>query len=402
MWHRMHSGGCSAYRERDERVADVTNYAHYPHEMHLVRTFGISAALALIGLALGGLYGGGTGLLLVAVLALLELSLSFDNAVVNASVLGRVSPFWQKMFLTLGVAIAVFGMRLLFPLLIVGITAKLNPIDAVQLALDKGDVDTPGTYGYLLHDAHPAIAAFGGIFLLMLFLDFIVADHEITWLTWIERPLKRIGRLNQLPTVIALGTVLLCAYTLAPPHKISTVLGAGVFGLLMFLAIKALSELFGSADNVLAVVGRAAFVLFLYLEILDASFSFDGVVGAFAITSDPILILIGLGIGAMFIRSITIFLVRRGSLANYAYLEHGAMWAVGALAVLLLVSIGHDVPEGITGLIGIVFILAAFASSIVRNRRAAARSASKCSARGGGEFGAGPGRIPNPADAGGL
>ena len=107
-----------------------------------LRTFGGSLVVAVVGLVLGFVYGGGTGLALAAILAVLEISLSFDNAVVNATVLVRMSPFWQKIFLTVGVAIAVFGMRLVFPLLIVGITAKLNPVEAVRLALDKGDPDT--------------------------------------------------------------------------------------------------------------------------------------------------------------------------------------------------------------------------------------------------------------------
>ncbi|MGH8960067.1 MAG: DUF475 domain-containing protein, partial [Jatrophihabitantaceae bacterium] len=149
------------------------------------KTFGGSLAVAVVGLVLGWLYGGGTGLALTAILAILEVSLSFDNAVVNATVLVRMSPFWQKIFLTVGVAIAVFGMRLVFPLVIVAITAKLNPVDAVRLAMEKGNPDTPGTYGYLLHQAHPAIAAFGGMFLLMLFLDFMFEERELTWLTWI-------------------------------------------------------------------------------------------------------------------------------------------------------------------------------------------------------------------------
>ena len=123
----------------------------------------------------------------------------------------------------------------------------------------------------------------------------------------------------------------------------------------------------------LATVGKAAFFLFLYLEVLDASFSFDGVIGAFAITSDPIIIAIGLGVGAMFIRSLTVFLVRKGTLGEYVYLEHGALWAIGALAVLLLITIEYDVPEVVTGLIGVGFIGAALVSSIVRNRREAPR-----------------------------
>ena len=118
------------------------------------------------------------------------------------------------------------------------------------------------------------------------------------------------------------------------------------------------------------VTGKAGFFLFLYLEVLDASFSFDGVIGAFAITSDPIIIALGLGfIGAMFVRSITIFLVRKGTLSDYVYLEHGAHWAIGALSVILLVSLAVHVNEIFTGLIGVVLIAAAFISSIIRNRR---------------------------------
>jgi hypothetical protein len=316
-------------------------------------------------------------------------SLSFDNAVVNATVLIRMSPFWQKIFLTVGVAIAVFGMRLVFPLLIVGITAKLNPVEAVRLALEKGDPDKHGTYGYLLHQAHPAIAAFGGVFLLMLFLDFMFEERELTWLTWIERPLARIGKLDQLSVVVALVLLVISAYELAPDGKSSTVLASGVLGMVTYLLVNGLGELFDTDDDALEeegghvhitkdgtrivqAVGKAAFFLFLYIEVLDASFSFDGVVGAFAVTSDPIVIAIGLGIGAMFIRSLTVFLVRKGTLSEYEYLEHGALWAIGALAVLLLITMKHEVPEVVTGLIGVGFIAAAFVSSLVRNKNNAA------------------------------
>ncbi len=131
------------------------------------------------------------------------MSLSFDNAVVNATVLVRMNEFWQKIFLTVGVAIAVFGMRLIFPLLIVGITAQASARSRRCGSRSRRATPTrPGTYGYLLHEAHPAIAAFGGMFLLMLFLDFIFEEREITWLTWLERPLAKIGKLDQLAVVV--------------------------------------------------------------------------------------------------------------------------------------------------------------------------------------------------------
>ncbi|MEP9381638.1 DUF475 domain-containing protein [Nocardioides sp. KR10-350] len=349
----------------------------------ILKTFGWSFAVTIIALVGALILGGPTALALVAILSVLEVSLSFDNAVVNATILEKMSAFWQKIFLTIGIIVAVFGMRLVFPLLLVGITAKIGPVDAVRLALEGGSIHEPGTYAYLLHEAHPAIASFGGMFLLMLFLDFVFEDREIAWLTWLERPLAKIGRLDQLPVVVALVLLAIAGEVLAEEPE--TVLFSGVLGVVTYLLVNGLGELFegvGGADDadgqaggdggpngVAKATGKAAFFLFLYLEVLDASFSFDGVIGAFAITQDIFIIAVGLGVGAMYIRSITVFLVRKGTLSNYVYLEHGAMWAIGALAIILLISIKHEVPEMVTGLIGVGFILLAFGSSVVRNRR---------------------------------
>lgn len=359
------------------------------------RIFGWSFAVTIVSLVVAFFYGGWNAFVLCLILGVLEVSLSFDNAVVNAKILERMSPFWQRIFLTVGIAIAVFGMRLVFPLLIVGITANLNPVEAIQLAMEKGDPHEPGTYGYLLAEAHPQIAAFGGMFLLMLFLDFIFEDREITWLSWLEKPLAKIGKLDQLSVVVGGISLVLAAELLAEDPAI--VMVSGVLGMITYIAVNGLGSLFNVPDaadedapaeveavadkatgrsgptELAKATGKAGFFLFLYLEVLDASFSFDGVIGAFAITPDPIIIALGLGfIGAMFVRSITVFLVRKGTLSEYVYLEHGAHWAIGALAAILLVSIGFHVDEIITGLVGVAFIGAAFANSVVRNRRARA------------------------------
>jgi hypothetical protein len=155
---------------------------------------------------------------------------------------------------------------------------------------------------------------------------------------------------------------------------------AGVLGMITYIAVNGLGELFHIEDEgeegssgpseLAKATGKAGFFLFLYLEVLDASFSFDGVIGAFAITADPIIIALGLGfIGAMFVRSITVYLVRAGTLSEYRYLEHGAHWAIGALAVILFISIEYHINEVITGLVGVAFIGAAAISSIIANRR---------------------------------
>jgi hypothetical protein len=220
----------------------------------------------------------------------------------------------------------------------------------------------------------------------MLFLNFILEDREITWLSWLEKPLATLGKLDQLAVVIAGGTLVVVAEFLADDAHRSTIMIAGVLGMITYIAVDGLGSLFhteqfeeehetagsgnGGPSQLVKATGKAAFFLFLYLEVLDASFSFDGVIGAFAITADPIIIALGLGfIGAMFVRSITVYLVRAGTLSEYRYLEHGAHWAIGALAVILFVSIEYHINEVITGLVGVAFIGAAAISSILANKR---------------------------------
>jgi len=368
----------------------MSSAAAAPRAQSATRIFAISGVISLAAIVVAYFYGGVKAAGLTLILGILEITLSFDNAVVNAKVLERMSQKWQQIFLTIGIAVAVFGMRLVFPLLVVGITAHLNPAEAVRLAFDKGPLSDPNSYASLLQAAHPQIAAFGGMFLLMLFLDWTFEDREITWLSWLERPLARIGKLDQLSVIIAGIALYLFAEIAA--EKPGTVLAAGVLGIISYLAVNGLGGLFENFEEsqeeafeqkahsrpsqLVKATGKAGFFLFLYLEVLDASFSFDGVIGAFAITPDPIIIALGLGlIGALFVRSLTVYLVRKGTLNDYVYLEHGAHWAIGALAIILLVSIGVHVNEVVTGLVGLVLIGAAFFSSLARNRRAAADSA---------------------------
>jgi hypothetical protein len=349
----------------------------------IYQTFRWSFAITAAGLLAAFLLGGPQALATVAILAVLEISLSFDNAVVNAKLLERMSPLWQKIFLTLGIAIAVFGMRLLFPLVIVGITAKLNPLQALDLAMNDGHA-----YAEKLDLAHPMIAAFGGIFLLLLFLDFIFEARAVTWLAWLERPLAKMGRLDQLSVVVAAVALAIVGGIFADDP--APVMIAGVLGIVTYLLVNGLGELFVAQgaeladpddpqesdetrprgpNNAVLATGKAAFFLFLYLEVLDASFSFDGVIGAFAISSNLFVIAAGLGIGALYIRSLTVYLVKKGTLSEYIYLEHGAHWAIGALAVTMLVGVSRDVPEVVSGLTGAILILASVVSSMVRKRR---------------------------------
>ncbi|MGW0116916.1 DUF475 domain-containing protein [Streptomyces sp. NPDC003327] len=363
----------------------------------VLKTFGWSFAITALGLVAAVLYGGWEAFGIVAILCILEISLSFDNAVVNAGILKKMNAFWQKIFLTIGILIAVFGMRLVFPVVIVAISAKIGPIEAVDLALNDAE-----RYEQLVTDAHPSIAAFGGMFLLMIFLDFIFEDRDIKWLGWLERPLAKLGKIDMLSVCIALIVLAISAMTFATQahqhggthvDKASTVLLSGVFGLITYLVVGGLSGYFenkleeeeereheaeeearrsGKQVSAIQLAGKAAFFMFLYLEVLDASFSFDGVIGAFAITNDIVLMALGLGVGAMYVRSLTVYLVRQGTLDDYVYLEHGAHYAIGALAVILMVSIRYQIPEVVTGLIGVALIAWSFWSSVRRNKALAA------------------------------
>ena len=307
-----------------------------------------------------------TALWLALVLAILEVSLSFDNAVVNAGVLRGMSPLWRQLFLTVGILIAVFGMRLVFPVVIVAVSADIGAYDTMRLALDD-----PNAYARVLTDVYPVISAFGGIFLLLVFLNFLFdRDKGTHWLGPLEAKLVRIARFDSISVFLAL-LVVFSTHWWVPAADQPRVFVAGVLGVLLYLAVDAVGALFedeAEGENAVKVVQRSGFASFLYLEVLDASFSFDGVIGAFAITKDVVIIMLGLAIGAMFVRSMTVYLVNRGSLNQFIYLEHGAHYAIGALAGIMVLGTVAHVPEVVTGLIGIGFIAASMWSSIRHNR----------------------------------
>src|SRR6476469_375267 len=199
------------------------------------------------------IYGSWSAVVLAAILGVLEVSLSFDNAVINATILERMSEFWQKMFLTVGIVIAVFGMRLLLPLLIVYFAAGLPPVEAFQLAMNPPPDDAAyfpdgsPSYETLLTDAHPLIASFGGMFLLMLFLNWLFEEKEHNWLTWLERPLARAGRLDAMAVLVSCVTLLIVSETLAEDAE--TVLFSGLLGLVVYLAVNGLGTLFENPES---------------------------------------------------------------------------------------------------------------------------------------------------------
>nr|WP_166175585.1 DUF475 domain-containing protein [Altererythrobacter segetis] len=342
----------------------------------MLRQFRGSILFALVAFALAGWYGwshtqsaAGTieTLWIVLVLSVLEVSLSFDNAVVNATVLKQMDPVWQKRFLTWGMVIAVWGMYILFPLVIVAVAAQIGPVEAAHLSLEE-----PARYEAIVSSAHGSIAGFGGAFLGMVGLKFFFDEEkDVHWVRTVERFLSGVSTVRAAEIAVLLLALWAVSAQLPSPADHSFLI-AGILGVVVFIAIDGLGTLMKKREERQRKAGalvNAGLGGFLYLNVLDASFSFDAVIGAFALSNNMVVIALGLSIGAMFVRSMTVMLVRKGTLGEYRYLEHGAFWAILALAAIMLLSAKIEVPETVTGLIGAVLIGFSLLWSVRHNRR---------------------------------
>lgn len=340
---------------------------HYFTESFFVTVFGLIAAFFW-----GEHVHAGSGFLCVfiaVVLGVLEVSLSFDNAVVNAVKLEKMTPAWRHRFLTWGILIAVFGMRFLFPILVVSVFAQLSMLEVTKMALSNAD-----KYAYYLHQTHATIVTFGGMFLVMLFLNyFFNHEKDVHWIKWLEEKLAHLDHFKGIEIIISLFILMFLQTKIPQADKLSVVL-SGLAGIMTYLIIEGVTHYLEKREEMRLAkcaegVKCAGLISFIYLELIDASFSLDGVLGAFALSKDIVIITIGLAIGAMFVRSLTIMLVEKKTLSQFRYLEHGAHWAIGALAAIMFISTVHEVPEVVTGLIGFGFILAAFISSVLYNKK---------------------------------
>lgn len=328
----------------------------------------------LITLAIWALVGWKLGLsafLLTVMLSILEITLSADNAVLNSRILMHLSVFWQRMFLTVGIIFAVFVVRFVLPILMVA-AATLTDVGTIfSLAINN-----PDEYGHKLHDVGPIISAFGGIFLLMVgiffFLDKTRTIRQL-WFRRIEGALLRIAKRAYAKWLIVFLAYGLTLLALPADQRgaiaVAMAIGIGVYSLMHTVTGHMPSSAEGKKSQPATVVGWAAFSLFMYLQVLDASFSLDGVIGAFAITNNIIVIMAGLGIGALWVRTMTIYMVRHDTLLKYKYLESGAHWAILALSGVMFLKIFHiELPELAVGVIGLVFVAGAIAASIRATR----------------------------------
>lgn len=334
---------------------------------HPLRIFWLSGFITAALAAWVLFHNGAVGLWLFTILVVLEVTFSFDNAVINSKVLARMSPFWQRLFLTVGIFFAVFVVRFLLPILIVMLTSGHTFNEVINMALHE-----PEEYGETLHQAAPTIDAFGGTFLTMIGISYFMnRQKDIHWLGTIEKRLARAGGYENFKVFVMLAVAMVLFATVDDAHK-QTVLVASILGTILHIGLEIFGTFFEKRQsNATVLTGMAAFGAFMYLEILDASFSLDGVIGAFAITSDILLIIAGLGAGAIWVRSLTVYLMRAGVLSKYRYMEHGAHWAILALGIIMLIKLYRvEPPEWMVGSVGLVFILTAIVSSVLEMRRA--------------------------------
>ncbi|MGE4457240.1 MAG: DUF475 domain-containing protein [Arcobacteraceae bacterium] len=322
-------------------------------------------------------YGGFFAVYQGTVLSVLELSLSFDNAVVNATILATMAVVWRQRFLIWGMLIAVFGVRFIFPILIVYFSTPMGFVDSFNLALTN-----PDEYEKIIESSHHVIMSFGGMFLLMLFLKFIFdGNKDIHWIKTIEEFATKISKKGDVKMIFILFLMLGITY-LAPASVVMgdemvsvnkiEILAPMLIGMIAFYLIEFLKGFMETHDEEAgeskATELSGGFISFMYLEIIDMSFSLDGVLGAFAVTQNIVIIMLGLAIGAMAVRSLTIYMVERDVVSKYIYLEHGAMWSVGLLSLSMIVQIFYHLPAMLVTTFAIVPITLAFIHSVYKNK----------------------------------
>lgn len=316
--------------------------------------------------------------LTTGILGVLEASMSLDNSIVDAGILRTMQPRWQKRYLTWGMLVSVVGMRLLFPILIVSAVAQIMPWSTLILAIQH-----PEQYSDILKHSHSLITAFGGAFLLLIGLDYFTdRDKQTHWIHPLEHNLQRLGTVKNVSVFITV-IVLILTSELVPSNESKQFLISGALGVVAYILVKkGLGNIIHKddsleKDNILEknsqlkvnqTVKNVGLMSFIYIEAIDASFSFDGVIGAFALSTNIFIIAIGLGIGAIFVRSLTMLMVEQNIIAEFEYLENGAYFAILALAISMFVQLVTPVPDVLIGCMGAIFIGAAFLASLKHNQ----------------------------------
>ena len=286
-------------------------------------------------------------------LVVFEVVNSVDNAVVNASVLKTMSVLWRKRFLVIGIITSVFLVRFLLPLVIVWISVPTISLSEIFLAF-SGQSQIAET---AITIQKPIILMFGAVFLLYLYFHWLFLEQKDH--LYIERFLKEKHGAWFFAVAAVLLVIIMYFARFNPLMMLAAAVGSATFFIIYGLRETAKT----SEENLVAgTSGLSDISKFVYLEVLDATFSFDGVVGAFAFTINLLLILIGMGIGAIVVRELTVKGI--DSIGKYKYLKNGALTSIGFLGLFMLVeSFGIELPSYIPTIVTFLVVGYAFYKS---------------------------------------
>jgi len=280
-------------------------------------------------------------LLTVAGLSLFEIISSIDNAIVNADVLHTMQPRARKWFLVWGLLFAVFVLRGLLPWIIVwGAMPQLGPIGAFTATFSNDPQILE-----VIEKSAPILLVGGGTFLVFLFLHWLFLEDKNFGLPRTEKFFLKQGI-----WFYAIASILLCVLVWMSLQKQQMMAFGTVVGSTAFFIVHGFKQNAEAAEAKLLDKTKSDISKILYLEVIDATFSMDGILGAFAFTLSVPLILIGNGIGAFVVREFTVRSVEK--IKKYRYLKNGAMYSILFLGITMVVkSFGAPVPEWVSPVI---------------------------------------------------
>lgn len=296
-------------------------------------------------------------LLIIGGLVVFEIVNSIDNAIINAHVLKSMSVKWRRIFLFWGIIFAVFVVRGVLPFFIVWITVPgLSPAQVFG-AVFSGSPEVINA----VNEGKPLILMGAGVFLLLLYLHWLFLEQKSP-LFVVDKLIKPHFGIWFFACAAILLVALLYFARGNPILMLSAAMGNAVFFILYGFREQAEKQ---SARLMKSGAHLGDFSKLLYLEVLDASFSFDGVLGAFAFTTSIPLILIGNGIGALVVRDLTIKSIDR--VAKYKFLKNGAMTSIGILGAIIIfesfaesLKLGIHIPDAAAPLITFALVGVAF------------------------------------------
>jgi uncharacterized protein len=298
-------------------------------------------------------------LIIILGLAIFESITSIDNAIINAEIVQGMQPRARRWFLTWGIFVAVFLVRGVLPWLIVWVmTPGLGPWEALTASI-SGDESALRA----IQASAPVLLMGGGVFFIFLFCHWIFVEPKKIGLP-VERIIARHGAWFYAVVSVFLTVVVWFALKKSPMLAFGAVVGSS--GFFITHGFKRYAE--EQEARILSGEGHMSDIgKILYLEVIDLTFSIDGIVGAFAFTLSVPLILVGNGIGAIVVRQLTVYGVDK--IKKYVYLKNGAMYSIFVLGCVMLAhGYGYHVPEWVTPLVTFFLVSAFFLKSIWKIR----------------------------------